>query len=200
MRPAIAAALLLVITPCAHAQSWSFGISGFVFDPPEDSGYFSPIAYADRARLHVEARYNYEDLETVSAFVGWNLSAGGDVALALTPIVGVLIGETDGVAPGFEAEVTWREFALYVESEYVFDVDASDDSFLYSWIETTYAAAAWLRAGIVAQKTETYQTGLEMQRGLMAEVSRDAWSLGAYWFNPDRSQDDLFVFSAGYVF
>jgi hypothetical protein len=39
-----------------------------------------------------------------------------------------------------------------------------------------------------------------VQRGLMVEVSHASWSLGSYWFNPDRDDDDLFVFSLSYEF
>jgi hypothetical protein len=196
----LATMLLLILASPAPAQVWSGGVSGFLFDPPHDNGYFSPVARADRGRLHLEARYNYENLETVSVFAGWNLTAGGEVALAATPILGLVAGRTDGVAPGLEAEVTWRAFAFNIESEYVFAFDGSDDSFLYTWSEVTYAPMAWLRGGLVVQKTETYQTDLEVQRGPMAEVSRRAWRLGMYWFNPDRSDDGLFVGSLGYQF
>jgi len=186
--------------PCADAQEWSFGLSGFLFDPPNESAYFSPIFDADREALHLETRYNYENLKTASAFVGWNLETGDEVVLSATPMFGFVFGETNGVAPGLELDIAWRALEFYSESEVVFDFESSEDSFLYAWIETTAAPVEWLHAGIVAQKTETYQTGLEIQRGLMAELTYDAWSLGSYWFNPDRSKDDLFVFALGYEF
>ena len=59
----VLAVLVVLALPCpASADEWSFALSGFVFDPPDDSPYFSPIFYADRGALHLEARYNYEDL------------------------------------------------------------------------------------------------------------------------------------------
>jgi len=200
MRRAIETMFLLLLASPAQAQGWSFEVSGFLCKPPHDSGYFSPVGSADRQRLHFEVRYNYEDLETVSAFAGWKLAAGGEIALEATPILGLVAGATDGLAPGIEAEVTWKQFATYIESEYVFDLDAGDESFLYTWSETTYAAAGWLRAGIAAQKTETYHTALDVQRGVMAEASRGAWLLGVYWFNPDRSHDGVLQCSLAYQF
>jgi hypothetical protein len=196
----VATLALVASTSAADAQEWSFGLSGFLFDPPDDSPYFSPIFDADRGALHLEARHNYENLETASAFAGWNLETGEEVVFDVTPMFGFVFGETDGAAPGLELGVTWRALEFYSESEYVFDFASSDDSFFYAWIQTTGALTDWLSAGVVAQKTETYQTGLEIQRGLMVDVTYDAWSLGSYWFNPDRSEDDLFVFSLGYEF
>jgi hypothetical protein len=52
--------------------------------------------------------------------------------------------------------------------------------------------------GLAAQRTRAYETGLEMQRGPMLVVPYDAWSLGAYWFNPDRGKDDVLVLALGY--
>jgi hypothetical protein len=51
-----------------------------------------------------------------------------------------------------------------------------------------------------AQRTRTYETGLEVQRGLLVEVSRGALSFGFHWFNPDRSEDQVFAYAVGYEF
>jgi len=200
MARAFVTALLLFVAVPARAGEWSSELDGFLFDPPHDRAYFSPIATADRGRLHLEARFNYENLETGSVLAGWNFSVGDEVVLDATPIVGVVMGETDGIAPGLEAEITWKRLAFSTESEYVFDFDGSDESFFYTWTEMTYALAKWVGLGAVTQKTEAYQTAREIQRGPMIEASRGPWRLGVYWFNPDRSDEGLFVGSLGYRF
>lgn len=195
---AAAAACLAVYAPVAGAQNWATAITAFVFDPPRDDAFGMGIVTADRAALHLEARYNYENLDTGSAFAGWNVAGEDEVAWALTPMLGFVFGQTDGAAPGIEAALGWRALELYVESEYVIDFEASDENFLYTWIEATGSPNDWLRAGLAAQRTKAYQTDLEMQRGLMVEGARNAWSLGVYWFNLDRSDDDLFAFALSY--
>jgi hypothetical protein len=195
---ALCAALMLVTAaPLAASDAWSLGASAFLFLPPDDDAYISPIVTADRATLHLEA-LQHKDLETASLFAGWNLESGDDVVVALTPMAGLVFGNTDGVVPGVEAGVAWRAFELYTEAEYVIAFDDDADDFLYAWVETTGAVATWLRLGLAGQRTRVYDTGLEMQRGLMAAVAHGAMSAGAYWFNPDRSEDQLFVFAAGY--
>lgn len=189
-------AVLSVAAPAAAAQ-WTGGITAFLFDPPHDDTYGLAIVTADRAALHLEGRYNYEGLETASVFGGWTFVSEGDVAVTFTPMLGLVIGKSDGVAPGAEAEVSWRALVFYVESEYVVEFEGGDGNFLYTWIEAT-ASHAWLRGGLVAQRTTAYQTDLEIQRGLMLEAARASWSLGVYWFNPDRSEDDLFGCSLSY--
>ena len=197
---ALASAWLAIAAnpPSVRAQGWASAISAFIFDPPRDDAFGMGIATADRAALHLEARYNYENLDTGSAFVGWNFAGDGEVDWSATPILGLVVGKTDGLAPGFEAELGWRALLLYVESEYVFDFDNNDESFLYTWIEATGSPTEWLRTGLVAQKTKLYHTDLDVQRGLMLEGTRAAWSLGVYWFNLDRSDDDLFAAALSY--
>ena len=86
------------------------------------------------------------------------------------------------------------------ESEYVFDLEESDDSFLYTWLEATVAPVEWLRFGLVAQRTRAYETGLDVQRGLLVELSRGSLSFGFHWFNPDRKEDQIFAYAVGYEF
>ena len=192
-------ALLWLAVP-ASAEEWSFAISGFVFDPPDDSSYFSPIFYADRGALHLEARYNYEDRETGSIFVGRNFETGENVTLTVVPMFGVVLGNTMGVAPGAEVGISWRRLELYAESEYVFDLEDTDDSFFYTWIEATVAPVDWLRFGLVSQRTRAYETDLDIQRGLLVELSHGTFSFGFHWFNPDRSEDQIFAYAVGYEF
>jgi hypothetical protein len=195
----LALAALAIAAP-ARAEDWSFALSAFVFDPPDDGPYFSPLFYADRGALHLEARYNYEDLETGSVFVGRNFEVGENVTLTAVPLFGVVFGSTTGVAPGAEIEIAWRRLALYAESEYVFDLEESDDSFFYTWSEATLSVTDWLRAGLVVQRTRTYESGLDTQRGLLVELSRGRVSFGFHWFNPDRTEDQVFAYALGYEF
>jgi hypothetical protein len=190
----------LAIAAPARAEEWAFAFSGFVFDPPDDSSYFSPIFYADRGALHLEGRYNYEDRETASVFVGRNFEVGENVTLTAVPMFGVVFGSTNGIAPGAEIEIAWRRLAFYAESEYVFDLDESDDSFFYTWSEATISATDWLRAGLVVQRTRAYDTELDIQRGLLIELSHGKLSFGFHWFNPDRSEAQVFAYALGYEF
>ena len=66
--------------------SLSFNISGYIV--PHDRCYASPAFAADRGRVHLGARYNYEDKETGSLWVGYNFSAGDKLALEVTPMLG----------------------------------------------------------------------------------------------------------------
>src|SRR5512134_2556487 len=70
---------------------WSVELTVGSYLLPDD-WYLQPTVVADRGRLHVESRYNYEDRESLSVFAGVNLEFGDTVQLALTPMFGGLVG------------------------------------------------------------------------------------------------------------
>ena len=76
-----------------------------------------PTFTADRDWLHLEARYNYEALDTGSAWVGYNFSGGETVTWELTPMLGAVFGATDGIAPGYKGSLGWKKLELYSEGE-----------------------------------------------------------------------------------
>ena len=183
-----------------EAGGWTSGASAFVFDPPDADAFVSPIVAADRGALHLEARYNYEDLKTGSVFIGRTFELGTGVAFTVVPMLGLVLGRTDAVAPGANLDIAWRGIAFSTESEVIIDLHDPNDSFLYSWLETTFAVAGGLRLGVVGQHTRTYETGLDLQRGPMIELSRGQGWLGFYGFNLDRPDDRAFVFAGGVEF
>ena len=180
------------------SHEWEFSASVFTFAPAHDTAYASPILTADRDWLHLEARYNYEAIDTGSVFVGYNLDAGNDeLSFTATPILGGVFGDTTGIAPGAEVALGYSRFELYAEAEYVFDTRDSSDDFFYMWSELTYSPADWMRFGLAAQRTRAYHTDLDVQRGLLLGFKTKHVDFTAYLFNVGWD-DALLVFSVGF--
>jgi hypothetical protein len=178
---------------------WSLflNVSGYLV--PDGRSYASPTFAADRGRVHFGARYNYEDKETGSLWVGYNLSAGDKLALEVTPMIGGVFGNTTGVAPGYQASLVWRRLELSTEGEYVFDTKDSTGNFFYSWMELSYSPREWCRAGLVAQRTKAYHTDLDIQRGLLIDFSHKRIDFTTYIFNAGWT-DPTVVLSLGFRF
>jgi hypothetical protein len=177
----------------AAAQTWSFYASASTYILPDETDYVQPAVTADRGWLHLEGRLNYEDRDTGSAWFGCNVSAGETVTLEFTPMIGAVVGNTNGVAPGYRASLAWRILQLYSETEFVIDTGASADSFLYTWSELEVAPADWLRFGLVVQRTKAYKTEFDIQRGFFAGVSYGRADVTAYVFNPDADRPTVVV-------
>jgi len=180
-------------------KKWDFSlnISGYLV--PNDRSYASPTFSADRERLHLEGRYNYENQETGSLWAGYNLSFGKKLVLEATPMVGAVFGDTTGVAPGYEASLSYWKLAVTSDGEYVFDTGNSDNSFLYSWNELVYSPTDWLHAGLVAQRTRAYHTSLDVQRGFSVGVVHKKTDFTVYTFNAGWT-DPTIVLNLGLTF
>lgn len=171
----------------APADPLSFSASASAYFIEEDEDYVQPTITADHDRLHLEARFNYEDRDTGSAWMGYNMSFGEELTLEITPMLGVIFGNTTGIAPGYKGSLIWRNLTLYSETEYVFDADDSRDSYFYTWTELSVAPTDRWRAGLVAQRTKVYETEFDIQRGFLLGLSFERLDVTAYVFNPDEA-------------
>jgi hypothetical protein len=183
----------------ADERTWSFSVSAYTYIVPDDRTYVQPTITADRGWLHLEARYNYEDVDTGSAWIGYNFSFGEKLTLDLAPMIGGVFGSTTGVAPGYKGSLAWWKLELYSETEYVFDTSNSSDSFLYTWSELTLAPVDSFRFGLVVQRTRLYQTDFDIQRGLLIAFSYKRADFTACIFNPDAGRP-TFVLAVGLGF
>ena len=179
--------------------SWEFALTAYPTIVRGGENYTSAIATADRGPLHLEARYNYESIGARSAFLGWTFSGGEAIAWELTPLVGGAWGATQAFVPGFEGSVAWKQLDFYIEAEYVRDIHARTDSYLYAWSELGFRPVEWLRAGIAGQRTNIYGGGRDIQRGPFAQLTWEHVTIGGYWFNPGSSEQ-VFVGMIGVTF
>ncbi len=174
--------------PPAASEPWTFGLAAYSYSVPENRDYLQPTLTADRGWLHLEARYNYEDLDTGSLWFGANLAWGDALRLELTPMVGAVLGQTDGVAPGYRGTLSWWQLQLYSEGEYLFDTEDASASYFYTWSELTIAPTEHLRVGYSVQRTKVYETDFDIQRGFVVGIGVENVDLSLYVFNPDESR------------
>lgn len=171
--------------PVAEARpSWEFALSAFYVDPPGSDQHVTTVLYADRGPLHLEGRYGYEDLDTASVFVGWTFEVGEEVHAAITPMVGGVFGDTNGVAPGLLVDAGWNKLSFYAEAEYLFDSDDSDDDYFYSWSTLMWRFGPAFAAGVVAERSRIVDTDLELQRGLALQITPGPVGFAIYAYNP----------------
>jgi len=188
--------VLAVVVPCAASatppdslgtsgkqNAWEYSVSGFYYALPADDDVFMAVGKADHGSLHLEARYNYEDRKTASLFAGWTVSTGESFSAMLTPMAGVAFGRTTGIVPALEASLGYGMFDFYVESEYLLDLKDNSGNFFYSWLELGVAPTDLIRAGLAAQRTRIFQSPLEVDRGVFAQLTREPVSVSVYAFN-----------------
>lgn len=176
-----------------RAPIWEGSASVYYYALPDDDDFPLVIAAANRGALHIEARYNYEDLKTGSLFAGWNLSGGESLEYVVTPMAGLAFGQTNGLVPALEISLLTGAFDLYVESEYLVDFEGSDGNFFYTWSELAMTLGP-VRTGLAAQRTRVFQTPLEIDRGLFAQLTQGPATFSVYAFNI-ATESDFLVFA-----
>jgi len=179
-------------------HKWTVDASALFYFIPEDF-FILPIVKADKNKLHLEMRYNYEDRNTYSVFGGYNFTGGKKIEYTITPMLGAVLGNSDGIAPGLEMDFTLGKFELYSEMEYLIEFNDKSNGYLYNWTEITFAPRDWLWIGITGQRTRLYQSSLDIQRGILGGLSWGNFSATGYLFNT-FSEDTFVLVSLGISF
>ncbi len=175
---------------------WDVSVSGYYYVVPDEDDFLIAIGSADRGSLHIEARYNYEDLKTGSLFAGWKIPTGEEFTAEFTPMLGAAFGRTTGVIPALEISLAYDIFDLYDESEYLVDLQDEGSSYFYSWLELGVTPVDMFRFGVTAQRLRAAETPLEVERGLFMQMMPEHATVGLYAFNL-TSDYWFFIFSFG---
>lgn len=174
-------------------SKWNHAIDGWLYFMQDDF-IFSPIYRADKDWLHLEARYNYEGINTFSGWFGYNFRGGNKFQYTITPMIGALVGDIHGISPGLELNFDFFGFNFNSATEYVFDLQGKENDFFYNWTDFTYTPLDWMWLGMSAQRTRHFHNNLEFQYGPMLGGGYKWLGLTAYWYNPASDHDYIVLY------
>ena len=109
-------------------------------------------------------------------------------------MIGGVVGNTNGIAPGLELEIMYKKFDFYSESEHVFDFNTKENNFFYMYSELAIRPIKAIRTGMITQRTRLYETERELNRGIFGEYYFGGFRVGAFYFNP--FSDDNFLIAS----
>jgi hypothetical protein len=178
--------LLAQSTPAAVPPAkapWEISLTVDGYLPQDQDGYVDPIVAADHGWLHLEARYNYENLRTGSLWAGYNFTAGKRWVFKITPMIGGLLGRSTGIAPGFETSLNYKRVTLSLTNEYVFDTNKKAGNFYYGEPELVYGLTDWLRVGLAAQHTKAFEKKLDIQRAFLVGLAHKRAEFTVYVYD-----------------
>jgi len=181
-------------------KAWAFSLSAYAYDVPAgEDDFVNPGCTADRGRLHLEARYNYESIGAASLWGGANFSVGKSWVFDSTVMVGGVFGDIEGIAPGFRLSLTHDWLEITSEAEYYIDNHDHEENYFYTWSEIAGYPLEWLRFGLAVQRTRAYDTDLDIQRGPFVGLTYKSFDVAAYVFNPG-SDDATYTLGLGFDF
>jgi hypothetical protein len=146
-------------------SEWECSLSTSTYFVQNSRDYANPTLVADHDWLHLDARYNYEAIKTGSVWLGYNFSLGKKLVLEATPMLGGVLGDITGMAPGYILSLSYEQIEFFTQGEYFFDAGTRSGNFFYSWSELSYAPVTWFRAGIVIDRTKALGSNFEVRRG-----------------------------------
>lgn len=165
-------------------KNWEYSLWGSYMSKPNDNNYLSGTFYADHKSLRIEGRYNYEAMNTASVFTGLNLSTGTSFKIDAIPMMGIVMGNTKGIAPALEAQCRYKKMVFYMEGEYLFDFSGKQNNYLFIYSELAYSLSKPFKLGVAALRTKLYQTAFDVQRGFFCEYYFSNFRTGVYYYDP----------------
>jgi hypothetical protein len=180
-------------------DEWECSLSTSTYLVQNGRDYANPTLVADRAWLHLEARYNYEAIKTGSLWLGYNFGFGKKLAFEITPMLGGVLGDITGIAPGYTISIIYEPIEFFTQGEYFFDAGNRSGNFFYSWSELSYAPVTWFRAGIVLDRTRALGSNFEIRRGPLVGFKYKKVDFTTYWLSPG-SRDATFIFTVALNF
>lgn len=132
---------------------------------------------------YIEARYNYEDQKTVSLYFGKAFTIDKIAEYEITPMIGVVVGKTNGISPGLNFQLEYKRFSTFTQCQYTFDFNRSANSFFWNWSGFDISISKYIGVGGSVQVFEPNKGNGVYRAGPMLSFRQNSFSIEAYVYN-----------------
>src|SRR5687767_13080688 len=154
--------------------------------------YMPIMHFQNKKNWYAEARYNYEDMETFSLFLGKAFEWGNNLSGTCTPLLGGSLGRFKGISTGLNIDLEYDKFFFSTQSQYSFATDRVSTDFMYYWSEVGYQGLSWLYAGWSMQQTYDPFSGSLLEHGALIGFTFNRFTVPVYTFAPFK-KDRYFI-------
>jgi hypothetical protein len=138
----------------------------------------------DRKWLHTEIRYNSEDFHTLSLWGGYDFSGGNKFTYTITPMMGVMAGNSAGILPGVSITLEFWKFSLSSETAFVvYSSSRRAENYIYTSNEIDFSPCDYFFLGFSVTRSRIYTTGNDIQRGFGAGVTFHKLCIAGYAYD-----------------
>lgn len=148
------------------------------------SALVSKVYYQDSRNWYGEARYNYEEEQSLSLYAGKTFSREDSLSYSFTPLAGIVVGKFRGGSIGMNIALEYRKFIFSSVLQYTRSIENKNSNFLFSWSELGYQVTSYFYAGLTVQQTSLYQTACKWEPGIQVGLSYRKWVFPFYAFSP----------------
>jgi len=165
-----------------------------VINTNQPSIYMPVMHYQHPKNWYAEARYNYEDLETFSLYLGRAFTGeSNSLNYSIVPMLGGSMGRWQGISTGLNINIDLNNFFFSSQSQYSRSTSAYGDYFVYDWSEVGYQSLKWLYAGVSVQHTHDRSIGHDVQPGIMVGFTFNRFTIPVYTFEPFNTSRNFVV-------
>jgi len=148
-----------------------------------------PQVWAYYKKAYAEVRYNYEDSRTTSLYFGRPFHFGKKWEAELIPMLGGVIGQTNGLSPGFNFDGRYMRFSTFSQCQYTVDMGKGRKNFFWDWTGFTVQVSNVFGVGGSAQLFIPTTGRSEYNFAPMVSVKVGACAFETYVYNPwDKSR------------
>ncbi len=141
------------------------------------------VGYCTTGNWYVEARANYEAINSVSVYLGKTFKKKALISYSITPLAGLVGGRFNGCSVGANVEMDYKKISLSSQSQYTFSIENRATNFTYSWSDLTYQLKKWVSTGVSLQQTRG-----QFEKGILVRGTYKNLSIPLYVFNPTKSE------------
>lgn len=158
-----------------------------IINTGQSPGYMPIMQYQHPKNWYAEARYNYEDAETFSLYLGRAFTGGTHTLnYSIVPMLGGSMGRWQGISTGLNINVDLNNFFFSSQSQYnIHDQPPGMAITSYmtgaNWV---YQSLKWLYAGLSLQHTHDRLIGHDVQPGFMVGFTFNRFTIPVYTFEP----------------
>lgn len=179
--------------PDADAQSKT-GIENYNFlSSGKDYVWMPVVHHQGRKGWYTEMRYNYEDINSASVYIGKSFCGKGPLAYSVTPMLGIVFGNFKGGSFALNLELERKKIFASMQTQYTVNSEEAAKSFYFNWAELGYQPLKWFYAGISTQLTKWYKGRSTMEYGIVTGLVIKKVSIPVYVFNPLGNKKNFIV-------
>jgi hypothetical protein len=188
---------IMMLLPEVKAQSKKAVENYSILNPGKEFVWMPVIRYKGKKNFYTEARYNYEELNTGSLYMGRSFNGGKKAEYSVTPMLGIVFGKYNGASAALNTDIDYNRFNFSAQLQYTVNTADKAQNFFYNWSEISCRFLKKMYGGISIQQTQLYQTELATQTGLLLGFSSGKITVPVYLFNIAQKQKSL---TAGIIY
>ena len=170
------------------------GIENYNFLSSKEAYVWMPVVHhKGKKGVYTEMRYNYEEMETASVYLGKSFSKERELSYDITPMLGMVFGNFNGGSLAINMDVEYKKTFVSMQMQYTASSDAKENNFLFNWTEMAYQPLEWFYTGVSMQQTKMYKTGFKSEYGVLIGFLVKKFTIPVYVFSPVNKNRNFIV-------